>query len=94
MQSAVGIVVLVGCRICSRQRPATDPPFGARVTDLTGTLDAQQKQALETQLEALEKSKGSRVAILMLPTTAPEDIAQYSIRVTDAWKLAQRRQDA
>ena len=64
------------------------PPFGARVTDLTGTLDAQQKQTLETQLEALEKSKGSRVAILLLPTTAPEDIAQYSIRVTDAWKLS------
>lgn len=64
------------------------PPFGQRVTDLTGTLDAQQKQTLETQLEALERSKGSRVAILMLPTTAPEDIAQYSIRVTDAWKLS------
>jgi len=64
------------------------PPFGPRVTDLTGTLDAQQKQALETQLEALEKSKGSRVAILLLPTTAPEDIAQYSIRVTDTWKLS------
>jgi len=64
------------------------PPFGPRVTDLTGTLDAQQKQALETQLESLEKSKGSRVAILMLPSTAPEDIAQYSIRVTDVWKLS------
>ena len=34
------------------------PPFGARVTDLTGTLDARQQQKLETQLEALEKSKG------------------------------------
>ena len=57
------------------------PPFGPRVTDLTGTLDAQQKQALETQLEALEKSKGSRVAILMLPSTAPGSSARSS-RVT------------
>ncbi len=64
------------------------PPFGPRVTDLTGTLDAQQKQTLESQLQALEQSKGSRVAVLMLPTTAPEDIAQYGIRVTDVWKLS------
>lgn len=64
------------------------PPFGPRVTDLTGTLDAQQKQALESQLQALEQSKGSRVAVLMLPTTQPEDIAQYGIRVTDTWKLS------
>ncbi len=68
------------------------PPFGARVTDLTGTLGARQQQALEAQLEALEKSKGSRVAVLLVPSTAPEDIAQYSIRVTDAWKLS--RSDA
>ncbi len=64
------------------------PPFGPRVTDLTGTLDAQQKQTLEGELEALEKSKGSRFAVLLVPTTAPEDIAQYSIRVTDVWKLS------
>ncbi|WP_300622292.1 TPM domain-containing protein [Dokdonella sp.] len=64
------------------------PPFGPRVTDLTGTLDAQQKQTLDGQLAAIEKSKGSRVAVLLVPTTEPEDIAQYGIRVTDTWKLA------
>jgi uncharacterized protein len=70
------------------------PPFGARVTDLTGTLTPQQVQALTEQLQALEQRKGSRVAILMLPTTQPEDIAQYSIRVTDAWKLARTDKQA
>ncbi len=64
------------------------PPFGPRVTDLTHTLTPQQVQSLTDALMALEKSKGSRVAILMLPSTKPEDIAQYSIRVTDEWKLA------
>ncbi|MCC7256381.1 MAG: TPM domain-containing protein [Dokdonella sp.] len=64
------------------------PPFGERVTDLTGTLDAQQKTRLAGELEALEKAKGSRVAVLLVPTTQPEDIAQYSIRVTDAWRLS------
>ena len=70
------------------------PPFGARVTDLTNTLTPAQVQALTEQLQALEQRKGSRVAILMLPTTQPEDIAQYSIRVTDAWKLARTDKQA
>ncbi|MGH8090126.1 MAG: TPM domain-containing protein [Rudaea sp.] len=70
------------------------PPFGARVTDLTHTLSAEQVQSLTQQLQALEQRKGSRVAILMLPTTQPEDIAQYSIRVTDAWKLSRTDKQA
>ncbi|HST27642.1 MAG TPA: YgcG family protein [Rudaea sp.] len=70
------------------------PPFGSRVTDLTGTLTSAQVQALTQQLEALEQRKGSRVAILMVPTTQPEDIAQYSIRVTDAWKLSRTDKQA
>src|SRR5947209_7022978 len=68
------------------------PPFGARVTDTTGTLDAQQKQTLDDELEALEKRKGSRVAVLIVPTTVPEAIEQYSIRVTDSWLLSRTDQ--
>ncbi|HTI96018.1 MAG TPA: TPM domain-containing protein [Rudaea sp.] len=70
------------------------PPFGARVTDLTNTLSAGQVQSLTQQLQALEQRKGSRVAILILATTQPEDIAQYSIRVTDAWKLSRTDKQA
>lgn len=64
------------------------PPFGARVTDLTDTLTPEQTQTLSAELEALEQRKGSRVAVLIVPTTAPEEIEQYSIRVTDSWKLS------
>jgi uncharacterized protein len=70
------------------------PPFANRVTDLTGTLTPQQVQSITDELAALEKRKGSRVAVLMLPTTQPEDIAQYSIRVTDAWKLSRTDKQA
>jgi uncharacterized protein len=70
------------------------PPFGARVTDLTHTLSAEQVQSLTQQLQALEQRKGSRVAILILATTQPEDIAQYSIRVTDAWNLSRTDKQA
>lgn len=63
------------------------PPLTARVTDLTGTLDAAQRQSLEQTLAAFEARKGAQVAVLLLPTTQPEAIEQYSIRVADAWQV-------
>jgi uncharacterized protein len=69
------------------------PPLQHRVTDLTGTLTSQQQSELEANLAAFEARKGSQIAILMLPTTQPEDIAQYSIRVVEAWKLGRKGVD-
>ncbi len=66
------------------------PRLAARVTDLTGTLDAGQRAALETKLAAFEAKKGSQVAILIVPSTRPETIEQYSIRVVDQWKLGRK----
>ena len=63
------------------------PPLTARVTDLTGTLAAGEQQSLEQHLAALEARTGSQLAVLVVPTTAPEVIEQYSIRVVDAWRL-------
>jgi uncharacterized protein len=69
------------------------PPLTARVTDTTGTLDASQKQTLETSLATLEQRKGAQLAVLMVPTVKPEEIEQYSIRVVDAWKLGRKNVD-
>ncbi len=68
------------------------PPV-ARVTDLTGTLSAQQQQAVSAKLAAFEQEKGSQVAVLMLPTTKPETIEQYGIRVAGKWKLGRKGVD-
>ncbi|TMG89452.1 MAG: YgcG family protein, partial [Betaproteobacteria bacterium] len=67
------------------------PPLKAHVTDLTGTLSAQQLRDLESRLAAFERGKGSQVAVLMLPSTQPETIEEYSIRVADAWKIGRAR---
>jgi len=63
------------------------PKLSARVTDLTGTLTAEQQTALEQKLAAFESAKGSQLAVLIVPTTHPEEIEQYSIRVVEQWKL-------
>lgn len=69
------------------------PPLKARVTDLTGTLSAQQRDALEQTLAEFEKRKGAQIAVLMVPTTQPETIEQYAVRVEEAWKLGRKGVD-
>jgi uncharacterized protein len=82
------IAALVFATAARAQLPV--PPV-ARVTDTTGTLTATQIQALDTRLKAFEDEKGSQIAILMVPTTQPEDIAQYGIRVARAWQLGRAK---
>ena len=69
------------------------PQLKSRVTDLTGTLSAAQIASLEAELQAFEQKKGSQIAVLMLPSTQPETIEQYSIRVADAWKIGRAKAD-
>jgi uncharacterized protein len=69
------------------------PKLEARVTDLTGTLTASEQAELEQKLSAFEARKGAQIAVLVVPTTAPEDIAQYSIRVVESWKIGRKKTD-
>jgi len=69
------------------------PELKSRITDLTQTLSSDQQAQLDTKLAAFEQQKGSQIAILILPTTQPEDIAQYSIRVVEKWKIGREKVD-
>jgi uncharacterized protein len=69
------------------------PPLSGRVVDQTGTLSSDTIAALTQSLRGLELRKGSQVAVLIVPTTAPETIEQYSIRVAEAWKIGRKKID-
>ena len=69
------------------------PAYSARVIDLTGTLSGGAVASLESKLAELESQKGSQIAVLIVPTTQPEEIEQYSIRVADAWKTGRKNVD-
>lgn len=69
------------------------PALEARVTDLTGTLSPDEQTAIAQRLAAVEQRKGSQIALLIVPTTEPEAIEQYSIRVVDAWQLGRKGVD-
>jgi len=69
------------------------PDLSRRVTDLTATLSAEQVASLEAGLAAFEAKKGSQIAVLIVPTTQPEDIAQFGIRVAEQWKIGREKVD-
>lgn len=69
------------------------PPLAARVTDLTATLTPEQRSELESASAAIERRKGAQVAILIVPTTQPETIEQFGIRLAEAWKIGRGRVD-
>ncbi|MDP1651708.1 MAG: TPM domain-containing protein [Rhodocyclaceae bacterium] len=69
------------------------PRLEARVTDLTGTLTRDQQTQLEAALAAVEREKGAQVAVLLLPSTRPETIEQYGIRLAEAWKIGRKGAD-
>jgi uncharacterized protein len=86
-----GIGLLLAATLASAE--VAVPPLAARVTDLTGTLSGAAVTRIESKLAALETKKGSQIAVLIVPTTQPEEIEQYGIRVAEAWKLGRKGVD-
>ena len=66
------------------------PALSARVMDSTGTLSGEQRARLEAKLQAFEQAQGTQMVVLMLASTAPEDIVDYTQRVGDAWKIGRK----
>jgi uncharacterized protein len=69
------------------------PALTTPVTDLAGVLTPEQVAALDSKLRSFAQAKGSQVAVLVVPTTQPEEIEQYAIRVAEAWKLGRKGVD-
>lgn len=70
--------------------PLALPALSGRVVDTTATLNAAERGALNERLARLESDKGTQVVILIVPTTQPESIEQYGIRLAEAWKIGRR----
>jgi uncharacterized protein len=69
------------------------PPLTGRVVDRTATLGSSDIASLDKTLKDFEARKGSQIAVLIVPTTQPETIEQYSIRVAEAWKIGRKKID-
>lgn len=89
----LGLAALLAPGPLHAQQLAPIPPLDAPVVDVTGTLDAATRQALEAQARALQQRKGSQLQVLLVPSTQPEDIAAYTQRAYDQWKLGRKGVD-
>lgn len=69
------------------------PALKQRVTDTTATLSPADEARIESVLRTFEQEKGSQIVVLLVPTTQPEAIEQYAIRVAEAWKVGRKGVD-
>jgi uncharacterized protein len=91
--ASVALILAVALGLALGQELVPVPKLTAPVIDLTGTLTAQQVASLDESLREFERRKGSQIAVLLLPTTKPEAIEQYSIRVAETWKVGRKSID-
>ncbi len=69
------------------------PPLSGRVIDQTSTLTSSEIRSLDQTLSNFEARKGSQIVVLIVPSTAPETIEQYAIRVAEQWKIGRKKVD-
>ncbi|WP_431288035.1 TPM domain-containing protein [Roseateles chitinivorans] len=86
-----GVMMSVGLLPRARAQDVQPvPPLSGRVIDQTATLSAAQRDALDAKLAAFEREAGPQIVVLMVKTTAPEDIAAFAQRLGDQWKIGRR----
>jgi uncharacterized protein len=90
LSAFIALAALLGAGAATAQDVVPIPPLNGRVVDTTGTLTAAQIQGLTSKLAAIETKNGSQVVVLMVPTTAPEDIAAFSQRAGERYKIGRR----
>ena len=69
------------------------PTLSGRVVDRTSTLSAAQQASLTQTLADFEARKGSQLAVLIVPTTLPEPIEPFALRVAEQWKIGRKKVD-
>jgi uncharacterized protein len=90
-RALLAAALMLGALPLAAQQPV--PPLTGRVVDLTSTLTASERAALEQKLAALEQRKGSQIAMLIVKSTQPEAIEQYSLRVAETWQIGRGKTD-
>lgn len=63
------------------------------VNDYSGTLTAEQKQALETKLSQFEKDTSNEIAVVMIPNLREDTIENFAVKLFEDWKIGKKGKD-
>jgi uncharacterized protein len=69
------------------------PKLEKRVTDLAAALSESDEARISERIRAFEQKKGGQIAVLIVDTTSPEAIFDYTLRVAESWKLGRKGVD-
>ena len=69
------------------------PALNRRVTDNAGIMNQNDINTLESYLENLENNTSIQIAVLTIKSLEGEDLASYSMKVCETWKLGQSGKD-
>lgn len=69
------------------------PRLTGRVNDYAKLLSSGAVSSLEQKLAAFERDQSTQIVVLTIPSLEGDDIAQFTIRVADSWKIGQKGKD-
>ena len=88
------LAVLLACGVHAAEGdPQPIPKYDKRVIDLTATLSTADEARIGARLKEFEANKGAQIAVLIVGTTQPEAIFDYTLRVAENWKIGRKGVD-
>ncbi len=83
-------LIFVSLLAKSTEFPSVPNPF-RYVNDYTNTLSEQEKQYFENKLYQYGKETSSQIALVIIPTTGEQEIAQYTAELGDKWGIGRKQ---
>ena len=88
--AVVFLAVFFTITVYAADFPATPTPF-RYVNDYTGTLSANDQNALENKLRAYAQETSSQIAVVIVPSTGEYEISQYTFALGDKWGIGRKQ---
>jgi uncharacterized protein len=73
--------------------PAPLPSPLGFVSDFAGVIDAATESRLADRIKELKQKTGAEIAVVTLPSTQPDPVAERAVRLAEAWKPGDRDKD-
>lgn len=74
-------------------KPPALPTLNAPVIDLSDTLSPTDIVDLDNQIRAIHQAGRAQIGVVIVPSTQPESIFDYALRLSQQWQLGDVKRD-